>query len=421
AESLRDASVAKNPPNSRLHVWWARRPLTASRAAVVASLLPGWPDDDEVAADPDAAAARKGLEAEFPGGEDEYRRWFVRSMGILGDPVAAKFAIKAAVAAGGKTEGNAYGYDRAFTVTPDTATVDRVCRLAALRAAVEDAPSVLDPFAGGGSIPFEAARFGCAPFANELNPVAVAILHGTVALPAELGPEFAAVIKRWGTTWAERVRQRLAPYFPHVEPDERLAYVWAHTVPCPSTGRATPLAPDFWLARGKAGRDVAVRIEADHEKIGVLRDHRGDGVAFQGSVNESATAWSANFESFSVYRSWDSSAGYYDGTARRRRPHGPRALPRPSRHRPGPGRPDPGVAFGGTGRGDNASVRDRHPPRKLRPTRRGRQPIPGLPLRGLHRVAHGAPRQAAGRFDWPLRPSRRGRREVRRAMSMPTS
>jgi superfamily II DNA or RNA helicase len=49
-----------------------------------------------------------------------------------------------------------------------------------------------------------------------------------------------------------------------------------------------------------------------HEKIGILRDHRGDGVAFQGSVNESATGWAANFESFSVYRSWDASAAYFD-------------------------------------------------------------------------------------------------------------
>lgn len=81
-----------------------------------------------------------------------------------------------------------------------------------------------------------------------------------------------------------------------------------------------------WLVReGRLELRVAVAVDESgapvpsgehvpyfHEKIGVLRDHRGDGVAFQGSVNESATAWSANFESFSVYRSWDSSAGYYD-------------------------------------------------------------------------------------------------------------
>lgn len=48
-----------------------------------------------------------------------------------------------------------------------------------------------------------------------------------------------------------------------------------------------------------------------HEKIGVLRDTHGDGVAFQGSVNESATAWTKNFESFSVYTSWGPTANHF--------------------------------------------------------------------------------------------------------------
>ncbi len=48
-----------------------------------------------------------------------------------------------------------------------------------------------------------------------------------------------------------------------------------------------------------------------HEKIGILRDSQGDGVAFQGSINESATAWTKNFESFSVYSSWGASSGYF--------------------------------------------------------------------------------------------------------------
>lgn len=273
AESLRDASAAKKPPNSRLHVWWARRPLSGSRAAVVASLLPAWPEDDEVAADAEAAAARKALEAEFPGGEIEYRAWFVRAMGILGDPVLGKKRIVAAKETGERLDDGGYGYKRAFTVTPDADTVERIRRLAALRADVGTAPVVLDPFAGGGSIPFEAARFGCATVANELNPVATAILHATVALPAGLGPAFAPVIKRWGTEWAERVEERLTPYFPKGADDVSIAaYIWAHTVPCPSTGRPTPLAPDFWLARGKAGRDVAVCLEADVATGAVSRE-----------------------------------------------------------------------------------------------------------------------------------------------------
>ncbi len=271
AESLRERGSAKAyPPINFLHVWWARRPLVASRAAVVASLLPAWPSDAEADAEPRAAQILAILKDEFPGGMAEYQAWFTRTLGILGDPVAGRSAIQAAVAAGTKTAGNAYGYDRAFTVNPDPDTITRFHRLSTLLTNHGGAPTVVDPFAGGGSIPFEAARFGCDTIANELNPVASAILQGTVVLPAQLGPAFAGVIASWGARWAERVRKRLDGFFPLENPNERLAYIWAHTIPCPTTGHPTPLAPDFWLARGAAGRDVAVRLHVDGTE-GVLR------------------------------------------------------------------------------------------------------------------------------------------------------
>jgi adenine-specific DNA methylase len=263
AESLRDGSAAKKPPNSRLHVWWARRPLTASRAAVVASLLPAWPSEAEAADNPRAAKVLAGLRDEFPAGEAQYHAWYLKALGIMGDPVAGRAAIKAANAAGIKLAGNGYGYARAFTVSPDDDTIDRIQSLIALRADVAGRPVVLDPFAGGGSIPFEAARYGCDTIANELNPVATAILEGTVSLPATLGPQFAKVIADWGKRWTERVRSRLEPYFPRQNGEGIIGYVWAHTVPCPTTGRPTPLAPDFWLARGKAGREAAIALDVD--------------------------------------------------------------------------------------------------------------------------------------------------------------
>ncbi len=80
-----------------------------------------------------------------------------------------------------------------------------------------------------------------------------------------------------------------------------------------------------WLAReGRLQVRIAVAVDSNdspivgglndpyfHEKIGILRDEHGDGVAFQGSVNESAQAWTRNFESFSVYGSWSEVAGHY--------------------------------------------------------------------------------------------------------------
>jgi len=85
----------------------------------------------------------------------------------------------------------------------------------------------------------------------------------SVALPAELGPEFSNIIKTYGQRWGERVRQRLEPYFPRGNGEAIAAYIWAHTIPCPTTGWPTPLAPDFWLARGNAGRDIAVALKVD--------------------------------------------------------------------------------------------------------------------------------------------------------------
>lgn len=85
------------------------------------------------------------------------------------------------------------------------------------------------------------------------------------------------------------------------------------------------LAVLAWLAQtGRLEAKVAVKVDASgkpvtgaegyfHEKIGILTDEAGDSVAFQGSNNETARGWSFNFESFSVYRSWDASAGYCQG------------------------------------------------------------------------------------------------------------
>jgi adenine-specific DNA methylase len=264
AESLRERGASSAlPPINFLHVWWARRPLTASRAAVLASLLPAWPNVAEAQQDAHSAKVLAGLQAEFPDGEEEYRAWYLRALGILGDPVAARAEIRKAVASGGETKGNAYGYARAFTVSPDEETIGRFRRLSALRAGIQGETTVLDPFAGGGSIPFEAARYGCDTIANEINPVAAAILEATIALPATLGPTFSKVILDWGTKWGDRIRKRLEDYFPVDRPDDKPAFIWAHTVPCPTTGRPTPLAPDFWLARGTAGKDVAVALKVD--------------------------------------------------------------------------------------------------------------------------------------------------------------
>lgn len=259
---MRDASAAKKPPNSRLHVWWARRPLTSSRAAVVASLLPAWPTEGEAGAAEDAALVRSALEKEFPEGEEAYRAWFLRVLGILGDPIAGGRRIAEARVTGTKLLDNGYGYGRAFTVSPQDNEIERLHRLAAIGRKVYTR-TVLDPFSGGGSIPFEAVRYGCDTIAYELNPVASAVLEGTITLPLRFGGRLPALISEHGKKWIDRMRDQLEPYFPMAAGDTSiLGYVWAHAIPCPETGFATPLIPNSWLANTET-KKIAIEIKGN--------------------------------------------------------------------------------------------------------------------------------------------------------------
>ena len=247
-ESVRERAAASAlPPLYFLHVWWARRPLVASVGAVLAGLLPAWSPD---------LAERFSGRAELAD-EDAYRKWFLELCGILGDPVAARKLLDAANAAGVKLKGNGYGYKQAYKNSPDGQQVDLL--LAVLGATWGSAPTVLDPTAGGGSIPFVAARLGLPTSANDLNPVAAAVLRAGVELPKLFGTGLVSDLKHWGSALVERLRARLHPFF-NIDPAEEsvVAFIFARTVACPRTGKLVPLVGDWSLRRGD--KPVAVRL-----------------------------------------------------------------------------------------------------------------------------------------------------------------
>jgi len=235
------------PAPVRLHVWWARRPLMACRAAVLASTLPAWSPEWP-----------SHLRAEFPT-EKEYRGWLIHQLGVRGDPVAARLRVRAAAAAG-ITLKKTYDGPRAFMLTPDRENLELQRRLLRHAWGTEEV-AVADPMAGGGSIPLEALRFGYRAFAGELNPVAAVILLATLEYPARFGPGLADEIKKWGNVWAERVRKRLEPFFPVRQGESIQAYIFARTVACPETGKPVPLSPNWWLRRGSD--PVGVRLIAE--------------------------------------------------------------------------------------------------------------------------------------------------------------
>jgi putative DNA methylase len=250
AEARRENSTGQHPPPNRLHVWWARRPLVVSRAAVLGSLLPAW--------SPDWPGE---LKERFPD-EATYRQWFVRDLlGIRGDPVAAQRAIERETALGIRTPGNKYGYGRAFTYIPDDQHLS-VARDLIGHAWGDGDVVVADPMAGGGSIPFEALRCGFCVFAGELNPVAYVILAATLDYPARFGEELAEDLVKFGRVWGQLGRSRLDRFYPSGPGEQVSAYLWARTVRCPYTSKPVPLSPNWWL-RSKDEPVVAVRLIAD--------------------------------------------------------------------------------------------------------------------------------------------------------------
>jgi len=122
---------------------------------------------------------------------------------------------------------------------------------------------VVDPFAGGGSIPLEALRIGCEAFASDLNPVACLILKVMLEDIPRHGPELAEELRRVGKEIKEKAEKELAEFYPP-DPDGAgpIAYLWARTVKCesPNCGAEIPLMRSFWLCK-KSSRKRALRYK----------------------------------------------------------------------------------------------------------------------------------------------------------------
>ena len=223
-ESVRERrSMTALPPTYYLHVWWARRPLVASRAAVLASLLPADADRDR----------------------------FLHVLGIHGDPVATRRRIDAAKRTKEHLGPNPYGYKRAFTYAPNSEDKEWV---ELTKGSSLDNLSILDPTAGGGSIPFEAERIGLTSIVNDLNPVAALILRATAEWPALYGPVLLDEFKLLSHRFTAAAESKYRDVFPLEPEGTRIdGYLWARTITCPYCDGLVPLSPNWRLAPDGTG------------------------------------------------------------------------------------------------------------------------------------------------------------------------
>lgn len=254
-ESRRERAVVTTlPPLNWLHVWWARRPLVASAGVVLAGLLPAWSPD---------------LAGNFPASEmlqseHTYRSWLQQLVGIWGDAISARAAFDKALADGVRIP-NPYTYRQAYRNSPGPSDIELLHAILR-RTWGGELPLVADPTAGGGSIPFAAARLGIPTYANDLNGIAAALLRSGVEIPARYGLELLPHLDKWGKILIDRVRKQLAQYFPSGQGEHVATYIWARTVKCPRSGRIVPLVTDWWLRKDR-GKEVAVLMITEDDGI----------------------------------------------------------------------------------------------------------------------------------------------------------
>ena len=232
--AAREKTIRHGHP-STLHLWWARRPLASSRAVLMALLLPD-PCD--------------------PHCPDEFKtKGRQLLLAMRGRPSRWNTTIKT-------DEGLRQAL---LKFIADLANWDNSARheyLVTSRGLVqaahpEDTPLVVDPFAGGGSIPLEALRLGCDTFASDLNPVACLILKVMLEDIPRQGPGLADEIRKAGAEIKAQAEKELADLYPKdTDGATTIAYLWARTIRCeaPNCGAEIPLMRSMWLCRRPRGK-----------------------------------------------------------------------------------------------------------------------------------------------------------------------
>ncbi|NOQ61324.1 DUF1156 domain-containing protein [Mycolicibacterium fortuitum] len=294
AESAREKSIRHGHP-STLHLWWARRPLAAARAVLFAQLV------DDPSSDPDLTEEQQNAKR-----EDLHR--IIRSL-VKWENV-------------------------------NNETLLREAREEILKSTGGKPPAILDPFAGGGTIPLEAQRLGLEAHASDLNPVAVLINKALIEIPPKYAgqpPVFpgaadtklgtwpratglAEDVRRYGAWMRDQAVERIGHLYPDATiVDEKtkkkttattIAWIWARTVTCPNPacGIEMPLVRSWWLAKKKgkeayvvpsvvddadalAGRRVDFTIRHD-PKQGPAKDTDGTMTAARGATCVACGAFS---------------------------------------------------------------------------------------------------------------------------------
>ena len=260
AHSRREKSI-RHGHISTLHIWWARRPLAACRAVICAALWPDPADELCPAAFRDTARTlmlRWAKDHTKLLGEESFKNFVAiqKNPKKLNDNVVLRHALLDFIA-------DFANWDNS-TVKEYLETSRALTQAAheALGGAPGTRPLVVDPFAGGGSIPLEALRVGADAFASDLNPIPVLLNKVVLEYIPKYGQRLADEVRKWGDWIKKEAEKELAEFYPKDRDGATpIAYLWARTIQCegPGCGAEVPLIRSLWLAK-KPNRSVALRF-----------------------------------------------------------------------------------------------------------------------------------------------------------------
>jgi putative DNA methylase len=280
AESAREKSIRHGHP-STLHLWWARRPLATARAVLFAQLV------DDPSAHPEQFPTQAAQDA-----ERQRLHGLIEAMVVWENTAPGR-----GVLTGVKT----MPLDRDGNTVSDRAKLWAALTDEIARSNDGQLPPVLDPFAGGGTIPLEAQRLGLEAHASDLNPVAVLINKALIEIPPKFAgrppvhpgaaerPDWpgatglAEDVRHYGQWMRDEAFKRIGHLYPTVTgPDGQehavIAWIWARTVknPNPANPIEVPLVRSWWLGK-KKGKEAWVKASVVDGQVQykVKHDDRG--------------------------------------------------------------------------------------------------------------------------------------------------
>jgi len=256
AESYKERKAGPGQRLTGIGKWWGRKPLVLVRATILGCLLPATENPQK---DLKVFERLMGMD-EFGLYERRPRRSMtVEAFAALDPAVQLKQAILAE-AHPGPSDAESWAMINAHLGTNASSLQEVVTQLGVLR--FGHAPKVGDVFAGGGSIPFEAARIGCDAYASDLNPVAGLLTWSNQALLCATSEDKARIDAAQQWVYEEVDRQITEWGIEHDDQGRRAdAYLWCNEVLDPETGYRVPLAATWIISQT---HHVLAELVPDH-------------------------------------------------------------------------------------------------------------------------------------------------------------